>query len=123
MSNEIQSLSKVAVPKVSAPTPAEPRKSSSEPASGKQVPPAGQVAPTPEEESAELARAVEKLADYARNIGRDLQFEVDSASGRMLIKVIDPETNEVVRQIPSAEAIERARSRNSDDMNLVDDMA
>ena len=39
-----------------------------------------------------------------------------------LIKVIDPETDEVVRQIPSEEAVDRARQvSNGGDMRLLDE--
>lgn len=54
---------------------------------------------------AELSRAVSHLQDYVQNIQRDLQFSVDEDSGTTVIKVIDPETEEVIRQIPPEEVM------------------
>ncbi len=122
MANEVNSL----VPVVHSPQPSRltDTRSAAKSESGKQVPPAGEVKPEPEPpKESEVMRAVEMLENHARNLGRELQFEIDSDSGQTLIKVIDPETEEIVRQIPSEEAVARARSRNADDMNLVDDMA
>lgn len=122
MANEVNSL----VPVVNVPQPARltDDRSAARSASGKQVPPTGEVRPEPEPpKESEVMRAVEMLANHARNLGRELQFEIDSDSGKTLIKVIDPETEEVVRQIPSEEAVARARSLDADDMNLIDDLA
>ena len=41
---------------------------------------------------------------------RNLQFSVDGDSGRMVIKVVDSQTEEVIRQIPKEEVLEIARS-------------
>lgn len=122
MANEVNSLA----PPVFAPQAAKltDERSAARSESGKQVPPSGEVRPEAEApKESEVMRAVEMLANHARNLGRELQFEIDSDSGQTLIKVIDPETDEIVRQIPSEEAVARARSRNADDLNLVDDLA
>lgn len=70
---------------------------------------------------AEVEHAVELFTQHAASIGRDLLFEIDDESGQTVIKVIDPETEELVRQIPSEEAVARARSRGVEGMNLIDD--
>ncbi len=124
MANEVNSL----VPVVHAPQSARltDERSAARSESGKQVPPAGEAQPEPESqppEESEILRAVEKLADHARSLGRELQFEIDDDSGQTLIKVIDPETEEIVRQIPSEEAVARARSLDEDETFLVDAMA
>jgi flagellar protein FlaG len=59
---------------------------------------------------AELTAAVASLQDHVQNIQRDLQFSVDDETGTTVIKVIDPETEEVIRQIPPEEVIEISRS-------------
>ena len=121
MANEVNSLA----PPVFAPQSAKltDDRSAARSESGKQVPPSGEVQPEPETpKESEVLRAVEMLANHARNLGRELQFEIDTDSGQTLIKVIDPDTEEIVRQIPSEEAVARARSRDADDMNLLDDM-
>jgi flagellar protein FlaG len=53
-----------------------------------------------------LRDKVAQLNDYMQNMNRNLQFSVDDTSGDTVIKVIDSETEEVVRQIPSEEILE-----------------
>jgi flagellar protein FlaG len=62
----------------------------------------------PEDEQA-LEKAVSDINSYVQNLQRDLQFKVDTELGRTIVSVIDSETKEVIRQIPSEDAIERAR--------------
>jgi len=45
-------------------------------------------------------------------MGRELNFQVDGSSGKQIVRVSDPTTGEVVRQIPSEEAVQIARSLN-----------
>ena len=59
-----------------------------------------------EQQREELEQAVTKLNDYIQNVQRDLQFNVDDSSGRMVVKVVDRITDEVVRQIPDELAFE-----------------
>jgi flagellar protein FlaG len=59
----------------------------------------------------ELDYAVSRLNEYIQNSRRDLHFSVDKGSGRVVLKVIDPETREVIRQIPSEEVIALAQGR------------
>lgn len=53
--------------------------------------------------------AMRQLQDYAQNMKRNLDFRIDEESGRTVITVIDSETDEVVRQIPSEEILVIAR--------------
>jgi flagellar protein FlaG len=39
-----------------------------------------------------------------------LQFSVDDELGRVVIRVVDPETREVIKQFPSEDAIALAKS-------------
>ena len=57
-----------------------------------------------------LNEVVSDLNNLARELHRELQFSVDDKSGETVIKVIDRETDEVVRQIPSEEVV-RMRQR------------
>lgn len=61
---------------------------------------------TPED----LASLMKRMQDYVENYDRDLHFSLDEESGRTIIKVIDPETEELVRQIPQEEVLEVARA-------------
>ena len=53
----------------------------------------------------ELDYAVSRLNEYIQSSRRDLHFSVDKGSGRVVVKVIDSETREVIRQIPSEEVM------------------
>jgi len=50
-----------------------------------------------------LDEVVSDLNNLVRDLQRELQFSVDEDSGSTVIKVVDRETDEVVRQIPSEE--------------------
>jgi len=56
-----------------------------------------------------LSSAVSTLKDYVQNIQRDLEFSVDKELNRVIIRVYDSETQEVIRQIPAEEMLKLAR--------------
>jgi flagellar protein FlaG len=58
---------------------------------------------------AEVEQAVTKLNDFVQTVQRNLQFNLDDASGKTIITVVDKETSEVVRQIPDDVAIRLAQ--------------
>ena len=58
----------------------------------------------------ELTKAVDQMNERSELLRRNLQFSVDDESGRMVIKVVDSQTDEVIRQIPKEEMLEIARS-------------
>ena len=73
------------------------------------------VAPaaTPQSQRAtegDVANAIEKLNDFASKNASAITFSKDQDSGKTVIKVIDTSDNTVLRQIPSQEAIEIAKS-------------
>jgi flagellar protein FlaG len=47
------------------------------------------------------SQAVVDLNDYVQRVGRDLHFSVDKESGKTIIKVLNSETKELIRQIPT----------------------
>ncbi len=49
---------------------------------------------------------VEDLNEMAQTVQRQLSFSVDKDSGKTVIKVIDTETDEVIRQIPPEDIME-----------------
>jgi flagellar protein FlaG len=59
-----------------------------------------------------LDNAVQQLNDYAQSINRTLEFSMDSDSGKMVVKVMDSETDELIRQIPREEALKIAEQIN-----------
>ena len=75
-------------------------------ASGQTLPPGAQQ---PAANDTKLGKVVKQLNEYAQSIQREVEFNIDSDSGQTLVKVIDTKTKEVIRQIPSEEALSVAR--------------
>ena len=55
-------------------------------------------------------QAAQKIQETVNNLAQNLRFSVDEDTGKTIVKVIDTQTNEVIRQIPSKEAVEIART-------------
>lgn len=78
--------------------------------------PKGEVAQVPQKESGPQAvpekveQAVRQLNDYLQSVQRNLQFSVDKDTKQVVVRVIDAESGEVVRQIPPESALELARN-------------
>jgi flagellar protein FlaG len=58
----------------------------------------------------EVDDAVKKLNDSMSASSQSLEFSVDHDSKKIVVKLIDQNTKEVLRQIPSVEALEMAKS-------------
>lgn len=54
--------------------------------------------------------AVIAIQSFVQSIRRDLNFSLDESSGRVVLKVIDGASGEVIRQLPSEEALRLAES-------------
>jgi len=52
-----------------------------------------------------LTDAVEKMNELMRSSNRSLEFSVDDSTENVVIKVMDRDTDEVIRQIPSEETL------------------
>ncbi len=59
--------------------------------------------------SANLEQALQDLNGYVQTVQRNLQFDVDDTSGHTIIRVVDSQTDEVIRQIPSEDVLALAR--------------
>jgi flagellar protein FlaG len=57
-----------------------------------------------------VTQAVTKLNDYVQNVQRNLQFNIDQESGVMVVKVVEANTDKVIRQIPNEETLRLARN-------------
>ena len=77
------------------------------PDQGTSVPPAANPPPIQQEE---LVQALQVINSYVQNLRRDLEFTIDDQTDRTIIRVIDSETKEVIRQIPSEAALAISRS-------------
>jgi flagellar protein FlaG len=58
-----------------------------------------------EQDPSELDDVVKNLNEHIQQYRRELQFKVDNDSGRTVVKVMDVENDEVIRQIPSEEVL------------------
>jgi flagellar protein FlaG len=56
-----------------------------------------------------LAAVAVQIESYLRSVGREVQFRIDDESGRTVVSIRDANTGEVIRQMPSEEALRLAR--------------
>jgi flagellar protein FlaG len=52
-----------------------------------------------------LDSAVASISSFVQGVQRSLDFSVDDASGEVIVKVTDRDSGEVIRQLPSEEAL------------------
>lgn len=64
----------------------------------------------PQNEVQMLNEAAQKISNHLNLKNSSLEFSVDQNSGRNVVKIVDKTTKEVVRQIPSEEAIHIAEA-------------
>lgn len=67
-----------------------------------------QPAPAPTRD--EVREAIKEIQRSVANNTTNLQFSVDEDTGRTIVSVIDTETRQVVRQIPSEEVMRMSRA-------------
>ena len=83
--------------------------------SGKELPPAGKDLPdvkvtdTPKVEVADLEKVTEHLNEFIASKQRSLRFSMDVGTGRTVVKVVNMETQEVIRQYPPEQILDLAR--------------
>ena len=70
-----------------------------------------------------LPEMVEALNASMQQLQRGLRFSVDDTSGRIVVKVIDLDTEEVIRQIPSEEMLAIMHSASESQSLIFDDQA
>jgi flagellar protein FlaG len=58
----------------------------------------------------DVEEAVAKLNQSVQGRAQGLEFSIDDESNRTIVKVIDQTTKEVLRQIPTPEALQIAKS-------------
>ncbi|WLI11101.1 MULTISPECIES: flagellar protein FlaG [Pseudomonas] len=79
---------------------------------------AAAVAPVKDEkkdagtEQDQLKMAVQEIEKFVQSVKRNLEFSIDEASGKVVVKVIASDSGEVVRQIPNEEVLKLANSLN-----------
>lgn len=58
----------------------------------------------------QVKQAVEDINKSMQSLSQGLEFSIDADSKQTIVKVIDPQTKEVIRQMPSQEALEIAKT-------------
>ena len=89
-------------------------------ASGQDVPPVDSQAA---DQAETVESAVSQISDFVQNFQRDLQFSVDKDSGRIVVKVLDSETKEVIRMIPPEETLRMAEHLDSPESLILREQA
>ena len=76
------------------------------------APPASEKAPVnqPPASEAQLQSAVNAANDFIKPITNSVEFSLDKDSDKMIVKVMDNATKEVIRQIPSVEMLAIAKA-------------
>ncbi|BCX89078.1 flagellar protein FlaG [Methylomarinovum tepidoasis] len=62
--------------------------------------------PQPEQ----VAQAVKQINDYLQTVQRNLEFSIDRDTRQVVVKVLDAESGEVVRQIPPESVLKLAKA-------------
>ena len=62
------------------------------------------------QDSRPVEAALSSIQDFVQNIQRNLNFALDDSSGRVVVKVTDAVSGEVIRQIPTEEVLKLAES-------------
>lgn len=63
-----------------------------------------------EPSASEVKKAVSEINKAIQSTSQNLELSVDTDSNQVIVKVIDQQTKQVLRQIPTVEAIEIAKS-------------
>ena len=80
-------------------------------ANGRNLPDGGKTTPLVEpvaalnEEPKKLLEATRSINEFVQFVQRDLSFNLDEESGRVVIKVIARDSGDIIRQIPTEEAL------------------
>lgn len=58
----------------------------------------------------QVESAVSTIQEFVQSVRRNVTFSVEDNSGRVVVKVTDASSGDVIRQIPSEEALQLAES-------------
>ena len=56
-----------------------------------------------------VAKAAAQLQEFVNSMGRNLNFSIDETTGYNVVKVVNPDTGELIRQLPSEELLKISR--------------
>lgn len=69
-----------------------------------------QAQEVPKQDKQALEEAVASMQDATQAMQRNLSFSIDESTGRMVVKVTDSSSGDVIRQMPTEEALRLAES-------------
>ncbi|XQE68904.1 flagellar protein FlaG [Pseudomonas sp. P3C3] len=58
----------------------------------------------------QVESAVSTIQEFVQSVRRNVNFTLEDASGRVVVKVTDASSGDIIRQIPSEEALQLAES-------------
>lgn len=58
----------------------------------------------------QVEAAVATIQDFVQSVRRDINFSLEEGGGRVVVKVTDAGSGDVIRQIPSEEALQLAEN-------------
>jgi flagellar protein FlaG len=64
----------------------------------------------PKVDAASVQRAAEAINEQLRAAAQNIRFSVDEETGKTVVRVVDAETGDLIRQIPTEEAMAISRS-------------
>lgn len=67
-------------------------------------------APRQKPDKEELAQMTKAVNDFVKPLNSALQFNIDDSTGQTVVKVIDTDTKEVIKQIPSEDMLALAKA-------------
>jgi flagellar protein FlaG len=119
----LSSINGNAAAPAAAPPPPTPQTSGAAPAQQLERPAPAPARRDTQPSGREMEDAVKSLNDFTGQTAQNVQFSIDQDSGKTVVKVIDTQTQEVLRQIPNAEALSISRSLNKLQGLLIRDKA
>lgn len=104
---KLDTVTPVAAGSNAAPAPRLPGTSGA--AAGTELPPLAPARPVVQAQlpaSAEVAKqAAARINEFLRSSAANVEFTVDAASNRVIVRVVDSETHQLIRQMPTEETL------------------
>ena len=72
---------------------------------GEKLPAQGNTQPQEAKAPTDIREAVSDINNFVQNVQRDLSFNLDESSGRPIIQVVDRDSGDLIRQIPTEEVL------------------
>jgi len=57
-----------------------------------------------------VEQAAHRIETFVKSVGRSMDFSIDNTTGRSILRVVDPQSGEVIRQLPPEETLRVAKA-------------